>query len=1189
MTVEHFADLIRTLIREEARTLGVPESAFAAYENTFTPDGGIDAEVSVAPSLPGPYLPTKPVIAQFKKGTLTKAAARNEIKNHPRVRELVRKGYAYRLVLGSDEDRGTLDDLKETLVTELSRAGAPAPIDVEVLSGLHLADWIAEYPALTGHVAFLAAGEPPLIHWLTYPRWQRLGHETVWRGDEGRNEEVARLVAKLGSPRAVVRVIGPPGAGKTRFVLEAISRANAADRTLYGPEYRPELADVLRSGGSVERRKAILVVDECTSEQATQLEAFRHPAADVRLITIGTSEDIYARSSDPRVLVLQPLGPKDAEHVAEDRLDPGTKEFAPTIALRSNGYPKLIVLLCEALSEAPDALSALSVGQHERLVDVLKKLLGSAGKGEPVQALCLPRQFGFAGAAAAEQEALAVGTHQNLAELKRAIDELGRRSLIGRAADFAYVTPILLAEWLAGDLWKVRGAQLFLSLQEANLSPRGLRSTLRRLIDLGLVAETAEVARGLLESPKLFRDVSDLDDGDRASFVDELATINPGEAGKLLGRLLRSETRERLLTLETGRRHVVWALQKCAWAAESFEVAASVLLRLSAAEVEQWGNNATGVLRSLFLTHLGATEAPGNVRLRWIRSAWSQAASDERKLLLSVARRALEEEVSGEASPFPEIVQRPERWMPRDRGEERDYKRGFAELVATGLSDPSDELRKEAETVAAFSVRSLLTRGFGDIAVELVASMGEGARSAAELARAILQIKNYDLKGFSPESKEAFQQIEALAAPKSTRERLLRALRIPAWEVEEGAADHPDFAQLAQSFVANSPGPYPWDVIEGSDPQRLFEFGQALAKTDPSRLLLSELESRSSEPVFLRLLAAYVPSLPPDPSSGDGQDLLDAWATDASKSRAVLEATWLAEPSPRAAQRLMTLLKLGAIPEQEFLRLRAGGWLLRVPVEDALGVLSGLKNATVAFHLVFQLWHHSKPPHPRVVSLCEEIWLRLQPADIASNDLAWEWQTFGREIVERVPELVAKAGLAFFATGDYFRMERDAGPLVAGAMRKAPGVVFPQIASALLSEAESAYAFRVAAGLAGKLDDEKCIEVVLQWARTGERERKAAAKLMGKPASAGATNLANALLEAFPADPDVMREASRRYFGGSFWGPAAEHYRNLRESLEGMRSNAGPGLLAWVEAAIAQSDYYLASGRQMDETHEVDS
>jgi hypothetical protein len=76
MTVELFADLIRTLMREEARTLGVPASAFKAYENVFTPDGGIDAEISVAPSLPGSYLPAKPVVAQFKRGPLTNAGAR---------------------------------------------------------------------------------------------------------------------------------------------------------------------------------------------------------------------------------------------------------------------------------------------------------------------------------------------------------------------------------------------------------------------------------------------------------------------------------------------------------------------------------------------------------------------------------------------------------------------------------------------------------------------------------------------------------------------------------------------------------------------------------------------------------------------------------------------------------------------------------------------------------------------------------------------------------------------------------------------------------------------------------------------------------------------------------------------------------------------------------------------------------
>jgi hypothetical protein len=457
--------------------------------------------------------------------------------------------------------------------------------------------------------------------------------------------------------------------------------------------------------------------------------------------------------------------------------------------------------------------------------------------------------------------------------------------------------------------------------------------------------------------------------------------------------------------------------------------------------------------------------------------------------------------------------------------------------------------------------------------------------SGSGLAKIGVQVKNYDSKGFGPELRVVFLQVEALAAPQSTHERLVRALRIPPWEVEEGATEHPDFAKLARSFMASHP--YPWDVVEGADPQRLFEFGQALAKCDPSRQILDVLASRSSEPTFLRLLAAYIPALPADPS-GDGQALLDSWASDASKSRAVLEATWLGEPSPRASLRLGALVKLKAIPEQEFLRLRYGGWLLRIPLEDALAFLALLQNAAIAFHLAFQLWRHVKPADPRLVTLCEEIWARLEPGDVSSTDLAWEWQTFGSELVSRSPELVARAGLAFFGSGDYYRMERNAGPLVASAMRAAPDLVFPHVASAFLSDSERAYAFRVAAGLSGKLDDEKCIEVIVRWARSGQRERRAAAKLMGKPGASGSC-LANALLEAFPGAPDIIGEASRKFFLVAFAGSASGHYRMLRASLDGMRAHAGPGLLAWVEAATAEAEQFLRSGRRLDEQDEVDS
>lgn len=1192
MTAEGFSSLIQDLIREEATTLGIPAADIIFVENTFTKDGGVDAEVRTGPSEPGTFLPARPVIAQFKRGTLKVAGAKKEVSKHPRVRDLVQQGFAYRLILGADADGRHLAVLKETLVKAFTDRGCEAAdLDVQVLNGSHLADWVAEYPALSCHSALHAAGEPTFHTLQSVATWQLHGHDLAWRGSAGRDEEVQRLCALLAKPRAVVRVVGPPGAGKTRFALEAIRRGGFEGRTLYSPAYHDDLRDLFCKGAGAGKRKGLLVVDECTTEQALRLEKHILPAADLRLLTIGASEDSFTHSSDPRVVTLKPLDIGDAEAVAKDRLAPGAQAHASTIAARSNGFPKLVALLCEVVRSDADAIYAFNPGQHDRLVAALKKLLGDAGTGSPVQMLCVPRQFGCEGTAIAELDALGDVGGCSRSALLKAVDELTRRALVGRAADYAYVTPFLLADWLAGDLWKVRRASLFHQLRTHGMSARGLRSALRRLIDLGLEQDTLHIAQDLLSSSELFGSVTDLDDEVRASFINELATLNPGQAAALLGRLLRAESRDRLLTFTAGRRHVVWALQKCAWAKESFAEAAWVLLKLAAAEVETYGNNAVGVLNSLLLTHLGATEASGTDRIAWLTAAWNASDTAEKILLLGCARRALDMEGSGESNPFPDQIRRDNRWMPATWEEEHSYRAGVASVLRLGLASGDSAIQGVADAAASHSIRALLARDHGAIAVSLVRDSGERARTSKPLARTLVQVRSFDLNRISEASKAALVEIEAMIAPTSLEERLAAAIGIAPWDQhDEGMDVRGSLDPLAKEFIEASVSSRPWQALDGSDPQRLFEFGSAVGRSDRARVLLPELLSRAADAAILRLLAAYMSSLPSEEGHGEAEDVLDQWAHEAMNARVALEATWLAEPSPRGAKRLVEMLRSKLLDHREFGRLLYGGWLLRVPTASALEVLAALDDGIIAFNLCFQLWHHSKPADALVAQVLEKAWMRLEPADVdgANKTLDWEWKTFGENLVSKMPAEVAQRAVRFLAAGERTGLTQAASELLAAAVGSSPTVVWPVVADVLEDPEARALAYRIGHSLSGRIDRAPIVAAVMAW--TGGRVERArlAASLVSRP-QASADSLASALLEAHPGDQEVMAAVSRATFSGSFWGPAEAHYRALATSLESLLTEGGPGLQTWAQRAIGIAEQYARGARKWDESYLIDS
>ena len=71
-----------------------------------------------------------------------------------------------------------------------------------------------------------------------------------------------------------------------------------------------------------------------------------------------------------------------------------------------------------------------------------------------------------------------------------------------------------------------------------------------------------------------------------------IAELNPSAATDCLHRVFAAKTTEELLQFRTGRRNLIWALEKLCWERTTFAKAAEVLLCFAAAETENIGNSA---------------------------------------------------------------------------------------------------------------------------------------------------------------------------------------------------------------------------------------------------------------------------------------------------------------------------------------------------------------------------------------------------------------------------------------------------------------------------------------------------------------------------------------------------------------------------------------------------------------------
>jgi hypothetical protein len=85
-------------------------------------------------------------------------------------------------------------------------------------------------------------------------------------------------------------------------------------------------------------------------------------------------------------------------------------------------------------------------------------------------------------------------------------------------------------------------------------------------------------------------------------FLKCLAEAEPSATVVVIERTFGTWSQEELKRWETGRKDIVWALQKIAVWREHFLRAARVLVKLALAENENYSNNSTGILLSLFQT-----------------------------------------------------------------------------------------------------------------------------------------------------------------------------------------------------------------------------------------------------------------------------------------------------------------------------------------------------------------------------------------------------------------------------------------------------------------------------------------------------------------------------------------------------------------------------------------------------------
>ena len=636
------------------------------------PDGGVDATVSVPGGAPPPAGPSVlrpgPASYQIKTGKSVRIGSKRDRRRllygsangtelPPRVKECLEAGGTLVFVLfGSDTPARA--DAEGLLRCDLPEGPAYASAKIEVWLQNQLIGHLGRHPALRrmvkggGHESYL-----------THGGWGAAG-DMGGRFVQGEShaafiDKMRRGLRAAGGTRVDMRLVGPPGSGKTRLAHEITKANDLASLVLYFENPAP-LADnrILNALAEGEQEHAILVVDECDARERERIVNRASGAGGrVRLLTI------FNRSDDVDALSIPELGEPEIKRIIQGYGAPVDEAKVAALASLCAPSPRYAHRLAGRMLSDPAGLFRRPLDPawlHRNYIAGTLDVEGA--EYEDREAVLtwfgLFEMVGHDPPYEAESEFLAQNAemHDGIApgRFDRIVGDL-RDLKILHGYKTLYVAPPMLHLWLWGEWWRVHGRRLglaaFLS-GEGTASGRPMPARLfewfaKMLANASALPEAAGVAGGMLAAsgPLGSGDGHMLESTPGARLFRSAAMACPDAALALLSRTVATWGDARLAAFRAGRQDVVRAIEAIARRSKDVGAAAGVLLRLAANENDVTTSSATNALARLFAPaprELAATPARPDELHALLAGMLADPDGRVRRLALRACDEALE-------------------------------------------------------------------------------------------------------------------------------------------------------------------------------------------------------------------------------------------------------------------------------------------------------------------------------------------------------------------------------------------------------------------------------------------------------------------------------------------------------------------------------------------------------------------
>lgn len=655
LTLDRAVRVFRDLLWANAFKLGIEPSYVTISQDQNVSDGGIDAAVKNHDKANAQH----PLMAprsrfQLKTGKTAKPWQKSWVndelfggKRRRRSRETLAsevlrcldEGGRYTVVAFGHDLQDKQRTAAEKLISDAFAECGFENARVDVWGQSQIEGHLLEFPAICLNITQFAVGQ-----FSSHAEWAADGLlGQLFEADEKIQNAIEEIRSKLRQEGTdQIRIIGEPGRGKTRLVLEATRQDDLAPLVIY----TSDAGNIVTSGFFRDLRRlpadfrAILVVDDCSSKDAQSIaNALAGRKKSMRLITIdhkadGSNAEVFQApvadfNSIAAIISRYGVDPKDVERWAP--LCDGSPRVAHVIgdSLMRNPRRGLDVASMEDVWErfivGNESDDAAAISTRKRILRNCS-LFDRFGYEPPVE---IEGKFIAGSCSKVDGQLTYQRFQEEVAHLKK------RKIIQGRTT--LYITPRLLQIYLCRDFWDKHGRDFDLWAFLDGM-PRPLIPWFIDMLRYTHDSQPAQAAiKRFLASERFGSRSTILGSTFEIDFLAVLAESHPEEVLECINRLVISRTEEEIRKLPQPRRyHLARALQCIAVRQEYFQAATKALFYLASIDAGGDFNVALDAIKKLFPISEGngTTAAGPGERLAVKKWAANSSSAPIRKLAI---------------------------------------------------------------------------------------------------------------------------------------------------------------------------------------------------------------------------------------------------------------------------------------------------------------------------------------------------------------------------------------------------------------------------------------------------------------------------------------------------------------------------------------------------------------------------